>query len=83
MGLDSVEFVMELEHEFKITITDPEAEAIRNVGDAVDLVHTKLGGRASKEAILDRVKPLILYLVKVDEELITLDARLADDLHFD
>ncbi|MGF1465104.1 MAG: acyl carrier protein [Sandaracinaceae bacterium] len=46
MGLDAVELLLEWEDTFGIHIEDAEAERIRTVGDAVDLVASKvaLGG---------------------------------------
>jgi acyl carrier protein len=37
-SLDLVEMVMSLEEEFKIEISDEDAEKIRTVGDAVDFI---------------------------------------------
>lgn len=40
-SLDTVELIMEIEKEFKITITDNEAEDIVTVGDVINCVSTK------------------------------------------
>jgi acyl carrier protein len=42
MGLDGVEFVMAVEEEFKIAISDAEAEHCVTVGQVVDLVYSRL-----------------------------------------
>lgn len=41
-SLDQIEFLMELENEFAIEISDEEAERIMTVADAVKLVESKL-----------------------------------------
>lgn len=43
-SLGVVELLMALEDEFDVKIPDEEAESIVTVGQAVDLVHEKLGG---------------------------------------
>ncbi len=43
-SLGVVELLMALEDNFGVSIPDEEAENIRTVGQAVDLVHDKLGG---------------------------------------
>jgi acyl carrier protein len=43
-SLGVVELLMALEDEFDIKIPDEDAESIVTVGQAIDLVHTKLGG---------------------------------------
>jgi acyl carrier protein len=41
-SLDVVEFVMELEEEFDIEISDEEAEKISTVGDAVNYIQSQI-----------------------------------------
>ena len=41
--LDEIECVMALEEEFGYAITEEEAEGIKTVGDAVNLIEKKLG----------------------------------------
>lgn len=41
-SLDLVEMIMSLEEEFKIEISDEEAEKIQTVGDAVDFIQEHL-----------------------------------------
>ena len=43
-SLGVVELLMALEDNFGVSIPDEEAENIRTVGQAIDLVHEKLGG---------------------------------------
>lgn len=43
-SLGVVELLMALEDEFDVKIPDEEAESIVTVGQAIDLVHKKLGG---------------------------------------
>jgi acyl carrier protein len=43
-SLGVVELLMALEDEFEVKIPDEEAESIVTVGQAIDLVHKKLGG---------------------------------------
>jgi acyl carrier protein len=42
-SLGVVELLMALEDEFGVKIPDEDAESIMTVGQAIDLVHTKLG----------------------------------------
>jgi acyl carrier protein len=42
-SLGVVELLMALEDEFDVKIPDEEAESIMTVGQAIDLVHQKLG----------------------------------------
>ena len=41
-SLDIVEFVMELEEEFNIQVTDEDAEKMKTVQDALDYLHERL-----------------------------------------
>jgi acyl carrier protein len=41
-SLDIVELIMSLEEEFKLEISDDEAEKLRTVGDAVDYISTHM-----------------------------------------
>lgn len=43
-SLGVVELLMALEDEFEVKIPDEEAESIVTVGQAIDMVHKKLGG---------------------------------------
>lgn len=42
-SLDTVELVMEYEDEFRITISDEEAENLNTIGDVIDFVQQKIG----------------------------------------
>lgn len=41
-SLDIVDLVVELEHEFNLSIPDDEAERIKTVGDAVEYIQNNL-----------------------------------------
>ncbi len=41
-SLDIVDLVVELEHEFNLSIPDEEAERIKTVGDAVEYIQNNL-----------------------------------------
>jgi acyl carrier protein len=45
MGLDIVEFVMEIEEEFDIRLPDDEAEQIKTLGNLHSFIHTQRGTR--------------------------------------
>lgn len=51
MGLDTVELVMEIEHEFDIDIPDPEAEKIRTVGMLADFVWEQVREKVPSAAL--------------------------------
>lgn len=42
-SLDLVEMIMSLEEEFKLEISDDEAEKIHTVGDAIDFIQEHVG----------------------------------------
>lgn len=43
-SLDELEFIVSLEEEFRITITDEEATKCETIGDVVDLVERMING---------------------------------------
>lgn len=45
MGLDGVEWLMEVERSFGLTISDEEAHGLRTLGDALALLERRLGHR--------------------------------------
>lgn len=44
-SLDTVELVMAFEKEFDLDIPDEEAEKLRTVGDALNYLHQRMGGK--------------------------------------
>ena len=46
-SLETVEFIMELEEEFDIKVTDEDAMKIRSVGDAIRYIEQKRSGGTS------------------------------------
>jgi acyl carrier protein len=47
-SVDIVELIMELEEEFEITIPNDQAEKIKTVGDAIDVIDRLLSGHPSQ-----------------------------------
>jgi acyl carrier protein len=48
-SLDIVEMIMELEEKFDIQFSDEEAEQIKSMGDAIDLINRKLNEKRQRE----------------------------------
>lgn len=46
-SLDMVEMIMTAEEQFSIEITDDEADGMRTVGDAIELIDGKLGAKTA------------------------------------
>lgn len=81
MGLDSVEWVMEIEDEFGIDVPDPVAETLRTVGDAMEVVVARVEAeRWPRERVELRVREITAsqFGKRLDEVL--LDSRLVEDL---
>lgn len=47
-SLDRVEFIMKLEEAFDVSVPDENAERVRTVGDAVELLERTLGSAAGR-----------------------------------
>lgn len=89
MGLDSVEVIMDIEDRFGIEITDAEAARCARVGDLLGVVMTKLeAGETTKperqqwtrQQVLEEMRDIIVEQAGVRRELVTLEARLREDL---
>ena len=84
MGLDTVELVMAFEEEFGVEIPDDDAERIVTVGDARDFIVGKLRERAEDpEAVLSRIKAIVVDHIGVRPEKVTPEAAFIDDLGVD
>ena len=89
MGLDTVEFVIRCEKEFGLKLPDDELSLIYTVGEFTDLVHQKLLVKhglkhcSSNEAVLDKIKTLLIEEQGISESVITRNARFVEDLHMD
>lgn len=84
MGLDSVEWVMEIEEEFGIDVPDPVAETLRTVGDAVEAVVARVDAEQwPRDRVELRIREITarLFRKKIDE--VRLDSRLVEDLEAD
>ena len=87
MGLDSVEFVLEIEKKFSITIDDAEAEKLGIVGDiARYIVRESLAQNetvVSYEDALQDITAMLVNTYDVPRELVTPSAHVVKDLGLD
>ena len=63
MGLDTVEFVMEIEEEFSITISDEDAAELGIVGDLAEYVYRRIKG-TDKEGMYAEVLGRIIEMLE-------------------
>lgn len=88
MGLDTVELVMAVEHEFEIEIPNSEAVMMERVGDMHAFVVTALCKRA-EPALIDadriwaRLKDIVDDHLGVPPEIVVPEARFVYDLGAD
>ena len=80
MGLESVEFIMEVESEFGISIPDATAERLRTVGEVADYVVSD-GGR-TRGPVVQRLREIASKHTEVPLERITEATRFVEDLDF-
>ncbi len=88
MGLDTVEFILWSEQEFKIDIPDIDAENILTVGQFSAYVHQRLtdlhGSDALSEAdIFERIKKFLVATFKISPEKIIRSSTFVNDLKLD
>ncbi|WDE96329.1 hypothetical protein PQO03_11475 [Lentisphaera profundi] len=86
MGLDSVEFILQVEEEFDIIIDDGDAEKFRIVKDVVDYILKKKHPQQTDEfhdAVFKKLKNMIHKFVSIKEEEIKLESNFIYDLDFD
>ena len=87
MGLDTVEFILEVEDEFSIRIPDSEATNIRTVGElaqfVVKLVTEEYAIDLSYENVFEKLKEILVNKYAVDQEIITPNAQFVRDLRLD
>lgn len=86
MGLDSVEFVLQVEEEFGIIIDDGDAERFRIVKDIVDYILKKKYPQQEDEfrhEVFNKMKNMIHNFVGIKEEHIKLESNFISDLDFD
>ena len=99
MGLDTVELVMEIEHEFEIDLPDAEAEKIRTVGMLAEFVWERVRDQipsapfppapihapraASYEAVLEKVRRIVSNQFGARLDDIQPHTRFVEDLNAD
>jgi acyl carrier protein len=87
MGLDTVEFILEIEDEYSIRISDAEAENIGRVGELAKFIVTKVikeqGKRLEYENVLKRIIDKLVQNHAIEREIITPDSHFVRDLLLD
>lgn len=84
MGLDSVEWLMEIEEEFGVDLPDPVAESLRTVGDAVDAVVARVHAEQwPRDRVELRAREITARLFSKDLDEVRLDTRRIEDLEAD
>lgn len=78
MGLEDVEFVMAVEEEFDIKITDAEAEKMPTVGSCVDFVYSKLKGSVKSGRNFDTVRKVIGETLFIDASGVVYETPLSE-----
>ncbi len=79
MGLDTVEFILWAEKEFRIEIPDRDAENILTVGQFADYVHGRLH-TLPKQIIFDRIRDHLAKEFRISRNQINYDSRFVKDL---
>jgi hypothetical protein len=83
MGLDTVEFVIELEKEFGVVIPDEEASVITTVGELALLIVRLLrvqGRRMATDEVIRKMTEILHDRYRVPRESVLWDARIVKDL---
>ena len=86
MGLDSVEFVLQVEEEFDIRIEDGDSETFLIVRDIVEYILKKKYPQQEDEfrnEVFNKIKTMIHNFVGIEEEKIKLESNFIYDLDFD
>ena len=85
MGLDAVEFVMELEDEFGIVFSDERVEKWRTIGDCIDAIVLELRTKnrpedADAQKVEVKVRQVASEMFNTPLERISRSTRLVQDL---
>lgn len=86
MGLDSVELILNVEAQFKISIPDRVAEKLYTVGALQGFIVAELnriGKPHDSQAVLLRVQALICEQLRLSPDQVTPSARFIEDLGLD
>lgn len=84
MGLDSVEWVMEIESEFGVSVPDEVAETFHTPRDAVEwLVRQVDKDEWPRERVESRVLEISAETFRVKIKKVRLDSHIVDDLGAD
>ena len=82
MGLETVEFVMAVEEEFDLTISDREAEKLptpRHLGDLLEIKLKESGRAMPREEIDRKLKEITIEQIGISEGEYRLDAEYIRD----
>ena len=86
MGLDTVELIMAIEDEFGVVFPDSDAAKLSRVGDIhcyVLRVLRERGESPDPDAILERLRAVVVDQLGVRPEEVTPSADIVEDLHAD
>ncbi len=90
MSLDTVELIMGIEDEFKITIPDEEASKLETIGDIYFFVLKKLEGTSrlsskspNDDLVWERIKKIVVYQLGVKPEQVMKTSHIVTDLGAD
>ncbi len=82
MGLDSVEFVMEVEQRFRLSLPDSDCENVRTVADMAELVIARVPG-SDRQTVMDEVRKLAADQAGMPLEHVHAHSDIVKDLGFD
>lgn len=83
MGLESVEFVMEIEEEFGLTIPDKDAEKLETIGLLHEYLIRRLGTTATPDNIWSRIKQILIEKHRIEPQQVQPHMTFVRDLGFD
>jgi len=83
VGLESVEFVMEVEEEFGLKIPDSDAEKLETIGLLHAYIVQRAGNTLTSEVAWDRIKRIFVQQHKIKPEDVQPHMRFVHDLGFD